>query len=258
MSRLKSVRRSYICLALILAIGAAAFITPTFPSSPLSFLSNWGLVSTVIVILAIVAFFFEFEAAAVSSKEIALVAMMGTISAALRVPFAAIPGVQPCTFLIICSGYVFGPVAGFMVGAITALVSNFFLGQGPWTPYQMLAWGLVGILASFLNRLKLEGLSLTVVLILFGIICGYLYGWILNTWYWASFIYPLTFSTFITYQLTSIWFDTFHAVANAVLLGLLGMKTISILERFRVRFNWGIRQGTAADQPSTPGGREPV
>jgi len=240
MSRLKSIRKSYICLALILAIGAAAFITPAFASSPLSFLSNWGLVSTVIVVLAIVAFFFEFEAAAVSSKEIALVAMMGTISAALRVPFAAIPGVQPCTFLIICSGYVFGPVAGFMVGAITALVSNFFLGQGPWTPYQMLAWGLVGILASFLNRLKLEGLSLTIVLILFGIICGYLYGWIMNVWYWASFIYPLTWRTFITYQLTGVWFDGLHAIGNAAFLGLFGIKTITVLKRFKKRFYWRI------------------
>ena len=242
-------RKSYIFLALVVMLGAAAFALPATGTA-----INWGLTATVLAVLAILAFFFEFEAAAVSSKEVALVAMLGTISAVLRVPFAAIPSVQPCTFLIICCGYVFGPVAGFMVGALTALVSNLFLGLGPWTPYQMLAWGLAGVSAALLRRLK----GGTVGLVIFGIVWGYLYGWILNTWYWASFIYPLTFSTFITYQLTSIWFDTFHAVANAVLLGLLGMKTISILERFRVRFNWGIRQGTAADQPSTPGGREPV
>ena len=187
-----------------------------------------------LVILAIIAFFFEFESAAISSKEIALVAMLGTISAVSRVPFALIPNVQPCTYLIICSGYVFGPVAGFMVGAVTALVSNFFLGQGPWTPYQMFAWGLVGVSAAYFRRFK-PG---RIWLIIFGIIWGYLYGWIVNVWFWVSFIYPLTLRTFMVYQLNSLWFDTFHAIGNVIFLGLFGMKTIAILERFRKRFNW--------------------
>ena len=238
MNRIKAVKKSYIFLALILIVGAAAFVAPAFPSSPLNSLMNWGLVSMIIAVLAIIAFFFEFETAALSSKEVALVAMLGTISAVLRVPFAAIPNVQPCTFLIICSGYVFGPVAGFMVGAITALVSNFFLGQGPWTPYQMLAWGLAGVSAAYLRRLGLHGMALVVCLIIFGIIWGFLFGWIMNIWYWASFIYPLTWRTFLTYQLNSVWFDGFHALGNAILLGFFGLKTIEILSRFQERFSW--------------------
>jgi energy-coupling factor transport system substrate-specific component len=205
-----------------------------FPSCPLNALMNWGLIATILVILVIIAFLFEFEAAAISSKEIALVAMLGTVSAVLRVPFAAIPSVQPCTYLIICSGYVFGPIAGFMVGAITALVSNFFLGQGPWTPYQMFAWGLVGVTAAYLRRFDLN----TKWLVVFGIISGYVFGWIMNVWTWAAFIYPLTFKTFIVTQLNSVWFDTFHAVGNAIFLGLFGEKTIAILGRFKKRFNW--------------------
>lgn len=223
-------RKSYICLALILLIGAIAF-TP-----PLRELVSWGLIATVLVILAILAFFFEFEAAALSSKEIALVAMLGTLSAVLRIPFAVIPNVQPCTYLIICSGYVFGPVVGFMVGSVTALVSNFFLGQGPWTPYQMFAWGLAGVTASYVRRFRLN----TLWLIVFGAIWGYLYGWIMNTWFWLSFIYPLTLRTFAVYQLNSVWFDTLHAIGNVIFLGLFGMKTIAILERFRQRFTWSL------------------
>ena len=221
-------------LLLIFALGVAALVVPILFSSSSTPFANWGLIATIVAFLAVVAFFFEFEAAAVSSKEIALVAMLGTISAVLRIPFAAIPGVQPCTYLIICSGYVFGPVAGFMVGALTPLVSNFFLGQGPWTPYQMLAWGLLGVLAACFRRFNLGRIWLVV----FGIVGSYLYGWIVNTWYWASFIYPLTFRTFMVYQFNSIWFDTFHAVGNAFFLGLFGMRTIDILERFRQRFNW--------------------
>jgi len=130
-----------------------------------------------------------------------------------------------------------------MVGAVTALVSNFFLGQGPWTPYQMFAWGLVGVSAAYIRRFKLG----RIWLIIFGTIWGYLYGWIMNTWFWVSFIYPLTFRTFIVYQLNSIWFDTFHAIGNAIFLGLFGMKTILILERFKKRFNW--RLDTAFHSP---------
>ncbi|KPK20838.1 MAG: hypothetical protein AMJ70_07800 [Dehalococcoidia bacterium SG8_51_3] len=226
-------RRSHFFLALMLVIGLAALAAPVFPQTPLEILANWGLTATIIVALAVVAFFFEFEATAMSSKEIALIAMLGTISAVARVPFAVIPNVQPCTYLIVCSGYVFGPVAGFMVGAITALVSNLFLGQGPWTLYQMLAWGLAGVSAAYLRRFGLGRISL----VIFGAIWGYLYGWIMNTWYWASFIYPLTLRTFLTYQLTSIWFDTFHALGNVVFLGFFGVKTVAILERFKRRFS---------------------
>jgi energy-coupling factor transport system substrate-specific component len=227
-------RRSHICFALTFAVGVAAFVAPVLDLTWLNPLLNWGLISAILVVLAIAAFFFEFEEAAVSSKEIALIGMLGTISAVLRVPFAAIPSVQPCTYLIICTGYVFGSLPGFMVGAITALVSNFFLGQGPWTIYQMFAWGLAGVAAAYLRRFRLN----TSWLIVLGIIWGYVFGVIMNVWFWASFIYPLTLKTFLVYQLNSLWFDSFHAIGNAIFLGLFGRKTIIILERFRKKFQW--------------------
>ena len=226
-------KKRHIFLALNLVIGTTAFVIPTFDSPLLNSLFNWGVIATILVILTTVAFFFEFEAAAVSSKEIALVAMLGTISAVLRVPFAAIPNVQPCTYLIICTGYVFGPVAGFTVGAITALVSNFFLGQGPWTLYQMIAWGLAGVSTGYLSRFSMN----TRLLVVFGILWGYLFGWITNIWFWTAFVYPLNLNTFILTQVNTIWFDTFHAIGNGIFLGILGMKTIAILQRFKRRFS---------------------
>ncbi len=225
-------KRRYIFLALMIAIAMVAFITPAFDLPLLDSLLNWGVIATTLVVLTCIVFFWEFEAAAVSSKEIALVAMLGTISAVLRVPFAAIPNVQPCTYLIICSGLVFGPVAGFTVGAITAIVSNFFLGQGPWTLYQMIAWGLAGVSAGYLGKFNVN----KALLVGFGALWGYLYGWITNIWFWTAFIYPLTLNTFIITQINTVWFDTFHAVGNAVFLGALGVKTITILQRFKRRF----------------------
>lgn len=232
-------KKSYIFLILIIVTGAVAFLIPALDISWLGFL-NWGVIATILAIFVCAALFFEFESTATSSKEIALVAMLGTVSAVLRVPFAAIPNVQPCTYIIICAGYVFGPVAGFAVGAITPLVSNFFLGQGPWTLYQMIAWGFAGLSAGFLGKLKLNRF----VLIAFGVLWGYLYGVITNLWFWTAFVYPLTLRTFLVTELNSVWFDTFHAIGNAVFLGILGMKTIAVLERFKRRFSIFVSSGT--------------
>ena len=113
-------KKSHIVLALIAVVAAGAFLTPALDLPWLDFL-NWGVLAAILAILLCVALFFEFETTVTSSREIALIAMLGTISAVLRVPFAAVPNVQPCTYLIICSGYVFSPIAGFAVGAMTAL-----------------------------------------------------------------------------------------------------------------------------------------
>jgi len=225
-------KKSHVVLIIVGLVAAGAFVIPALDLPWAGFL-NWGILAAVLALLICAALFFEFEDKASSSKEIALVAMLGTISAVLRVPFAAIPNVQPCTFLIICSGYVFGPVAGFAVGAITALVSNFFLGLGPWTLYQMIAWGLCGFSSGYLGRVKVNSL----ILIFYGIFWGYLYGFITNVWYWTAFVYPLTLRTLIVTQIGTVWFDTFHAIFNGVLLGTLGMKTIGVLERFKQRFS---------------------
>ena len=225
-------KRTYIFLVLIAVVAGISFILPALELPWLDFM-NWGVLATIIAALVCATLFLEFETAASSSKEIALIAMLGTISAVLRVPFAAVPNVQPCTYLIICSGYVFGPVAGFAVGAITALVSNLFLGHGPWTLYQMIAWGLVGISAGMLGNFKANRLFL----IIFGVIWGYLYGLITNLWFWTAFVYPLTLNTLIVTQLNTVWFDTLHAVSNAVFLGALGIKTIAVLQRFKERFS---------------------
>ena len=226
-------RKSYIVLSLVL-IAAIGFAISSFLFPSLNALVNWGLMPILLAVLVILAFFFKFESVALGSKEVALVAMLATISAVLRIPFAAIPSFQPCTFLIICSGYVFGPIAGFMVGAMTPLISNFFLGQGPWTLYQMLAWGLIGYGAAYLARFNLDRKGFIIV----GVVCGFIFGLITNIYFWLYFAYPLTFGTLVFAQLSSFWFDTAHAIGNAIFLGLFGTKTISILGRYKKRFGW--------------------
>jgi energy-coupling factor transport system substrate-specific component len=119
-------RRGSFFLVLIILLGAFIYLAPLYFKGslldPNTGVLNWGLVATIFVSLTVLGFFFEFERAATGAKEIALVSMLGTISALSRLPFAALLNFQPCTFFIICSGYVFGPTAGFMVACLTALL----------------------------------------------------------------------------------------------------------------------------------------
>lgn len=192
---------------------------------------GWGLLSAEIMVAALAFFYWRFEQGKATSREIALIAVLGAVAAVGRIPFAMLPNIQPVTFMVIVSGFVFGPQAGFMVGSTAALVSNFFLGQGPWTPWQMFAWGLAGISAGLI-KMVCPGIG-TRGMSIFSFIWGYLFGWIMNVWFWTAFVYPLSWQSFAATYAASFWFDTFHAVGNAAFYLLFGASFTRILQRFR-------------------------
>ncbi|MEX2104005.1 MAG: ECF transporter S component, partial [Bacilli bacterium] len=103
--------------------------------------------SFVMLMLAMFPFFLRFEMKKTDARIVVLISILAAIAAIGRIPFAALPSIQPTSFVIIVTGLAFGAETGFMVGATAALVSNFFLGQGPWTPWQMFAWGMMGFTA---------------------------------------------------------------------------------------------------------------
>jgi len=225
--------------SLILAVTILVFLTflaisiidPSSPFNPNRSPSALGILILAILALTIIAFVFEFETRASKSREISLVSMLGAVSAVSRVPFGPMPSFQPSTFFIICSGYVFGSVMGFMVGMLTALVSNFFFGQGPWTLYQMFAWGLIGASAGLLSKLKLP----KKLLMPFGLFWGYGFGFLMNLWFLTAFGFPIGLKSIISLQIVSFWMDTLHAVGNVVFLAIFGGRVIRVLERFKAR-----------------------
>ncbi len=215
--------------AIIIIIGLLLTLS-IIPISPL-YNINWALFSAIIIGLAMLAFFWRFEKSGVTSKEIALVATMASLAAISRIPFAVIISLQPTTFMVMITGYVFGAQTGFMTGALAALVSNMFLGQGPWTPWQMFCWGMCGVSAALLagreKRFKFR------TFLLLGGFWGYLFGWIMNIWHWVGFVYPLTLETFAATYIASFAFDTLHAVGNVIFTILLGKSFYQILMRFK-------------------------
>ena len=192
--------------------------------------TRWALLSLLAVTLALIIIYLRYDRRGASAKEVALIA---TLAALGRIPFAAIPSLQPTTFLVLITGYVFGVVPGFMVGSLAAFVSNFFLGHGPWTPWQMLGWGLVGVSGGILGGLQLKRAKLPLLIMSF--LWGFLFGWLLNIWHWLAFVYPLSLKSLVAVQLTSFWFDAMHSLGNLVLMYFLGMDLIKVLCRFKRR-----------------------
>jgi len=172
-----------------------------------------------------------------ASKDASLTAMLGAVSSAARIPFAGLPSVQPCTFIIASSGYVFGPIRGFVVGVLTAIVSGFFFGIGPWTLFQILAWGLAGVLYGLLGKLLKGSSSRPAILFLasVGFLYGYVFGFIMNLWYLLAFGFPITLKTIVALQISSFWMDTMHGAANAAFFIIFGRRVINILSRFKQR-----------------------
>lgn len=105
------------------------------------------LTSTLIIIETMLPFFFLFESRRPQARELVTIAVMCALAAASRVAFTFLPSFKPITAIVMVTGIALGPEAGFLTGAISAFASNFFFAQGPWTPWQMMAYGVGGFLA---------------------------------------------------------------------------------------------------------------
>jgi energy-coupling factor transport system substrate-specific component len=160
------------------------------------------------------------------SRELALVAALAAAAAGGRVLFAAVPNVQPVTMIVAVTGVTLGARAGLATGAAAALASNAFLGQGPWTPWQMAGWGMVGVTAAA----AAPALRTRTGLVLFGLAWGFLFDWLMDVWAWSSLGAGAT--SFVALASTGIWFDVAHATGNVLLALVAGPTLIRMLDRY--------------------------
>jgi energy-coupling factor transport system substrate-specific component len=170
------------------------------------------------------------ESSPTSARELTLVATLAGLAAAGRVLFTPVPGVQPVTVIVAASGIALGPRKGFAVGALAALASNFFLGQGTHTPWQMLAWGGCGVLAGVAAPLLRRRVPFA--LFCFGL--GFAYGAVLNLWHWYAFL-PHTWAALTASLGTAFAFDLAHAIGNVTLALVAGPELRRVLERHERR-----------------------
>lgn len=193
-------------------------------------------VSLLLIVYTMVPFFLLFEKRKPQARELVVIAVLCAIAVAGRAAFFMLPQVKPMMAVVILAGVALGPQAGFLTGAVSAFVSNFFFGQGPWTPWQMFCFGIVGFLAGLLfreGRLKPGRISLCV----FGGLCTLvIYGGIMNP---ASVLLgsaKLTWGAVLTSYLTGLPMDLIHAASTVVFLLVLSKPMLEKLSRIQIKY----------------------
>ncbi|MGN6187740.1 MAG: prenyltransferase/squalene oxidase repeat-containing protein [Conexibacter sp.] len=201
---------------------------------------SWQLASFLLLALALAGGFAWYERSHPSARVLALVGTLAALAVLGRIAFAPVPNVKPTTDIVLLAGYVFGGAPGFAVGAVAALASNLFFTQGPWTPWQMAAWGAIGVGGAGLAWASRGRLGRIPLALACGA-AGLLYGVIVNfgsvvTFAGAGDIWH----RYLVYQGTSLPWDLAHAGGNVVFFLIFGSALVQTLRRFRTRlsFTW--------------------
>lgn len=210
---------------------------------------RYNIIAMLVAIVSCIPFFMIFERRKSSSRMLILISILVAISAIGRFIFAALPGFKPVTAIIIITALHFGGEAGFLVGSLSAIVSNLYFGQGPWTPFQMFTWGFIGLIVGIINRngLLVKGyspekltLSYSATLVVLGACTGLMYSLFMDIWMVfnsdGTFNFPLYFANLIS----SAPFTLLYGISNSVFLLLLSKPIGRILERIKLKY--GIMQ----------------
>jgi energy-coupling factor transport system substrate-specific component len=199
---------------------------------------SWQLASFTLLGLALLGGFAWYERSRPSSRTVALVATLAALATLGRIAFAALPSVKPTTDIVLIAGYALGGAPGFMVGAVAALASNLFFGQGPWTPWQMLAWGLVGLAGA---ALALGGRRIPrIPMALICAAAGFGFGAVMNFYTW-TFTGDHSFAGFLLIEGQAFPFDLAAAAGNLLFYLAFGPALVRAVSRFRLRLDiqWG-------------------
>jgi len=196
---------------------------------------SWPLASFLVVGLVLGAGWLAYERRRPSARTAAVVAVMAALAALGRDAFAALPDVKPITAMTLVVGYALGPLPGFTVGALGMLVSNFMLGQGPYTPWQMAAWGMVGLAGAALGRLSSRRLGRVALALACGL-TALAAKEVMNVYTWTLGA-SHTPAAFLATAGTALSFDLTDTVAS-FLFGLAFAPELSrVLARVRVRMS---------------------
>lgn len=200
--------------------------------------SGMSLILTVGVFFMLFMCYFYFEKNNMGTKEIAVVATLSAFSAASRILFAPIPNVQPVTFLIALTGFVFGSYEGLLVGSTSAFLSNIFIGQGPWTPWQMFSWGIVGAISGLIGKRgrELSTLEFSIMCFLF----GFMFDWIMNLWTVVSFVGSVNIKSIISIYVAGLTFDILHGGSSFVFSIIFYESFLKIFKRYKRRLIYSI------------------
>ena len=186
-------------------------------------------ISTIVAILSWVLFVCGLDRKKVGNRRVVIVSVMVALSVIGRM----FPVLKPVTVFAMLSGMFLGAEAGFLVGSFSALISDFWFGQGPWTPFQMLAWGLIGFFAGVLaTPLKRSRFCLYV----YGIIAAIVFSLIMDVWSAIWIAGEFSVKIYVAKLVTSVPHTVLYAVSNVVFLFFFAKPFSEKLERIRVKY----------------------
>ncbi len=197
---------------------------------------RYYFISLLIVLETLIPFFLAYEAKKPQARELVVVSVICALAVAGRVIFNAIPQFKPIAALVILSGVAFGGETGFLVGAISAFLSNFYFGQGAWTPWQMFCFGIIGFIAGLLFRRGLFSRN-RLVLSMYGFFAIIiLYGGILNPVSLFMWQPNPTLEMIVTSVVAGFPFDLIHGAATAFFLWFIAEPMLDKLDRIKMKY----------------------
>ena len=182
------------------------------------------------VILTQLLFMAGFERHTVGTRRLVIAAVMTALSVLGRFVFAPLPGFKPITAIVVITAVWIGGETGFLVGALSALISNFFSGQGPWTPFQMFAWGMIGLIAGYLASPLRRS---RVLLALYGILAGIAYSFFMDIWTVLWYNNGFDVDLYLTAISTAVPMTLVYAASNVIFLVFLAGPIGKKLERIK-------------------------
>lgn len=194
---------------------------------------NYLLFSFSFLVLTLGVYFWKFERFQHNSREVVFIAIICALAVVGRIIFAALPAVKPELFILIMGAMVTGPETGFLMGTIIALTSNMYFGQGVWTPWQMFALGVIGLVSGLMINKEIP----TWLLVVWGFASGFVMGWIMDIYYIIGFVDPITIKSILTSIAASFYFDFVHALFTGVLLLLVGKRWIKLFNGYKQKYD---------------------
>ena len=197
---------------------------------------KYFVISLAIAVYCMLPFFLIFEGRKPQARELLTIAVLVAIAVAGRAAFFMVPSFKPVVAVTIISAVCFGAESGFLVGALSMLSSNMLFGQGPWTPWQMFAAGIIGFLAGILFQkgwLKARKISLCI----YGFLATvFIYGGIMNPASIVMTSYAITKRNLLAIYMSGLPVDLVHASATVIFLWIASKPMIEKLERIKVKY----------------------
>lgn len=197
---------------------------------------KYYFISLLIILETMIPFAFAFENRKPKARELVIISSLCAIGVAGRTAFFMLPQFKPVAAIVIISGVAFGGETGFLVGAITAFVSNFFFGQGPWTPWQMFSFGIIGFLAGIMFQKGILRKTKTDMCVFGFLVTFIIYGGIMNPASVIMWQSNININMVLSSYIMGIPFDFIHAVSTVFFLFFAAEPMLEKLERIKIKY----------------------